>query len=903
MRLAALGLIFPLILTGCSLTPTAKIVPEKGSAIQGKAFGGQQPINGAHIYAYAAGVDASPTYIHTTFITTGLTLPTSVVPDSSGNLYITESSSGLVYLETPNGSGGYTQTSIGSGFTNPFGIAVDSSGDVFIADAGSGSVYMETPNGSGGYTQTDLGNPACGASGIAVDSSGDVYSVGTSCNHVTEYTFLSPGNYSTGIVMSAGSVVPCTSATGVAVDFSLNLYIACNGNSTVLFEANAGGGSFTESSIGTGLSSPTGVAVDPPGNVYIADTGNNRVLRETALGGTSFSQSVVDNITDPTGVTAAQDGSGLLYIASSSTNSILGEIPDPTASTSLLTAASNTTADSNGNYYVTTDSTGSFSITSDYTCNSGNQVYLLATGGDSGGGSNSAIGLLAILGNCPVAGTFSSSLFVFMNEVSTVAAAYVMAPFATDATHVYSNPSPLGLTGIQNAFANAASLANLGSGAALAANPAGTATVPQAEINTLANILGACVNSPGPGSSGCSTLTNNIPGSPTDTASAAIYLAHNPYPGATQIANLCGNQVPNTLFTPELPCNNNSGNTYPNDFTLSLTFTGNGITQPNDVAIDAAGDAWITSSSSVVNDLTELSPTGIALTGANGITPSGMTAAAKVAIDGTGNIWVTNNDGSAGIVELDSTGTSVGGSPFDAGTLGLINNIAIDASNNIWLSAGSNVVELDDTGTPVTNSPFTDSTITDAYGIAIDGSSDAWLTNSDTTDVVELSSSGTTVSGSPYIDSSFVSALGDAVDSDDNVWVANYGTGIGDGSISDISIGCCVAHSGLTTGSSFGPNGIAVDSAGNVWVSNFYSSIVEFNNSGTLLSPSTGYTSDALSTVSPDSIAIDGSGDVWVTGYAGGTDIVSEFIGAAAPVVTPVAANLQTFYLVPASKP
>jgi hypothetical protein len=54
-----------------------------------------------------------------------------------------------------------------------------------------------------------------------------------------------------------------------------------------------------------------------------------------------------------------------------------------------------------------------------------------------------------------------------------------MAGFATDATHVSSSGTTLAQTGIANAFANAASLANLSTGTALTAPPAGNGNVPQ----------------------------------------------------------------------------------------------------------------------------------------------------------------------------------------------------------------------------------------------------------------------------------------------------------------------------------------------------------------------------------------------------------------------------------------
>ena len=919
MRLTPLGLLLPLVLTGCSLTPTAKVAPVKGSAIQGKAFGGQQPIHGAHIYAYAASTGVSNAYFPVTFIPGGLNLPTAVTADSSNNIYVAEAASGVVFLQSASSS--FSQSTVASGLADPTGIAVDGSGDVFIADDGpTPQLFLETPNGSGGYIQSSLGGTSCGTTGVAVDSSGNAFTVGNgnSCTEqVTEYVSLGGGSYSTNAILISSACVP----TGIAVDGSSNLYIACSSTGQVLLETNTGPGSYTESTLVTGLSTNIGgISADSQGDVFIADTGNDRVLKETNNSGT-YTQSILltgSNLTD----VAVNNNLSFVYISDAGTNSILGEIPDPTASVSLLTAQANTSVDSNGNYFVTTDANGNFNISGDYTCNPGDQVYLYATGGDSGGGPNPAIGLLAVLGNCPAAGTFAGSgagsiPFVFMDEISTVAAAYVMAPFATDATHVATSGSSLAQTGIANAFANAAGLAGLGTGQSFATNTAG-ATVPQATIDTIANILGACVNSPSLSSSGCSTLVNNLPGSITDTASAALALAQNPYPGATQIASLCVNQVPAPLFTPDLPCNNTTPNAYPNDFTLSLTFTGNGINQPNDVAIDATGNAWIASSSSVYTGLTELSPAGAVLYDHDTITtpatvPAGMTAAYKIGIDGPGNIWITNNDSSAGIVELSSAGTPAVGSPFQAGNIGLVNNIAIDPSNNIWLSAYSQVDELDQTGTPVVgtlSSPYTDSSITGAYGIALDAQANVWLTNIDTTKLVELNSPsfgtvGAPASGSPYTDSSLVFADSLAFDLSGTLWIANGGNGSGNGSISAFG-GGGFPFSGLTTGSSFSPNDIAVDfnpnTGINIWVTSS-SGLVEFNSGGTLVSPSVGYLSPAMGLAEPTSLAIDGSGNVWVTLSGGANSAVSEFIGLAKPVVTPLAANLQSPYSSPGSAP
>jgi DNA-binding beta-propeller fold protein YncE len=100
-----------------------------------------------------------------------------------------------------------------------------------------------------------------------------------------------------------------------------------------------------------------------------------------------------------------------------------------------------------------------------------------------------------------------------------------------------------------------------------------------------------------------------------------------------------------------------------------------------------------------------------------------------------------------------------------------------------------------------------------------------------------------------------------------------------------------------TTGYSGGglniPYAAACDGAGLVWVANLGANLISaFDPSGSPISPSTGYTSPGFDV--PASIAIDGSGNVWVGNGEAGT--VTELIGAATPVVTPVVANLLSPY-------
>src|ERR1700674_2633617 len=77
------------------------------------------------------------------------------------------------------------------------------------------------------------------------------------------------------------------------------------------------------------------------------------------------------------------------------------------------------------------DASGNFGITGTYTCPTGSQVYIAATGGDPGTGvNNPQLALAAGLGTC--LGSLSSSLFIEMNEVTTVATAYALSRFSTN---------------------------------------------------------------------------------------------------------------------------------------------------------------------------------------------------------------------------------------------------------------------------------------------------------------------------------------------------------------------------------------------------------------------------------------------------------------------------------------
>jgi streptogramin lyase len=104
--------------------------------------------------------------------------------------------------------------------------------------------------------------------------------------------------------------------------------------------------------------------------------------------------------------------------------------------------------------------------------------------------------------------------------------------------------------------------------------------------------------------------------------------------------------------------------------------------------------------------------------------------------------------------------------------------------------------------------------------------------------------------------------------------------------------GTPLSATGFTGGGLSAPTGIAIDGAGKAWIANngSPSSITQLSSSGAPLSPATGSTDPNLSFSSKD--AVDASGNLWVTNHFGRS--VTEFIGAAAPVKTPLIGPAHT---------
>jgi hypothetical protein len=341
---------------------------------------------------------------------------------------------------------------------------------------------------------------------------------------------------------------------------------------------------------------------------------------------------------------------------------------------------------------IKTDASGLFSITSAYTCPSAStQVYIVGTQGNSGFANNPNLAMMAALGSC---GNLSSSTFITINEVTTVASVWALSPFMTGLANVAT--SSTGATGLANAFADVNLLANIATGAAPGTLPTG-ASAPTAEINTLANILAACVNSAGgtaSDGSACGTLfaaANTSGTAPTDTIAAALNMAQ--HPGLASVRSLWTLPPPSSPFQPSL-------NSAPNDFTIAVNFAPGTLSAPSAIAADSAGNVYVTNKTS--NTVTEFSSTGTVLSG-TGFTGS-LNAPSALAVDASANVWVANS-GNNTVSKLVISGSSASSTVYSGGGLSAPSSIAFDALGAAWLTnrGNSSVTSISSNGSTLTN--------------------------------------------------------------------------------------------------------------------------------------------------------------------------------------------------------
>jgi hypothetical protein len=384
-----------------------------------------------------------------------------------------------------------------------------------------------------------------------------------------------------------------------------------------------------------------------------------------------------------------------VYLYAAGTSDYGSTYPYPGAAKSLL-----------GSNVVTTDQDGGFNLGGDYSCPTpATEVYLEAVGGSPDGvlaDNNPNVIMLAALGPC---GNLSSATFITLNELTTVASVWSLAPFMTGPSNIGTRAN--NLVGLANAFETVNTLVNIQYGQVNSTSLPAGATVPTAELNTLADILAACVNTPKGGHSGDSTqcgalFQNAIPpggSAPTDTLTAALNIAHYPGQNVQSLALIANKTAPFQNIEASIPT----------DWTISIRYTAGGaLAAPSGVAADQAGNIWVANSTGA--SVTRLSTVGdVVATYTGGSGP--------LAIDLSGDLWINGSTPNS-LLEISSAGVT---SSSTGGGLGTTTAIAVDGSGYVWAAGtGTTLSQFNSAnGTAVAASGFTGGGLSNARSIAI----------------------------------------------------------------------------------------------------------------------------------------------------------------------------------------
>ena len=588
----------------------------------------------------------------------------------------------------------------------------------------------------------------------------------------------------------------------------------------------------------------------------------------------------------------------------------------------------------------TTSAAGGFSF-APFTCPSaGVPTYIIATGGNAGYSTNNRIALAAGLGPC--SGLANAS--VGLNEVTTAATAYALSHFFTTAIGFGSTDNFGGAATAaegNNAglvMANTYTIPLLISVAKGTANTSTAAiTLESAKLNSIANIIAACVNSAG-GNAGDGSYCGNLltdttpPGSttaPSDTLQAAVQMALYPYQNVSALFNIPPATSPFVGLS-----------TTPHDWTLGVAYTsptfglaieGIQTTTANvfgpsssTIDIDANGRVWFPSTTSSAHGLAYFDPTSNSFNGPYGA----LTHPQYLAIDINGIAWGTDlqSNSIVGVNTTAPTSSVTYNSPAGTvtGPIGVEANASepnavvytatsASASNSYVLQAGQQSMIASIAQTPTGIAPYSDGNKSQYYeaelATSLPGSNQCLLeinytdpVDSDTDEDFSSANSGTT----PCITGG--AAQINQVNGESAITAASLNE-----ICSYIASNCFTPTVPLSN-----PQGIAVDGDDHVWIANagsasvstlYYLHSAAKSDADYITTSPIAYIHNSTygNTIkTPYGIAIDRSGNVW-TSNAGcvsttnvsctpGSFVLSELIGAAAPTLTPLSIMTTTAY-------
>jgi hypothetical protein len=427
-----------------------------------------------------------------------------------------------------------------------------------------------------------------------------------------------------------------------------------------------------------------------------------------------------------------------------------------------------------------TDDAGHFSIKDADDPTKDEILYLVAKGGqpkaNKAGADSDAIALLSVLGNTPPA-------TVTVNELTTVASAFTAARFINGEA---ISGHALGLRIAAGNTPNLVDPVTGGWGEVLLDPLNSSMTTTMAKLHTLGSLITATftVANDDWRTRFFKAATLDGAATPTNTLEAMSGIARKPWAEPKALYALYDEAYPlpapdglrtGAPFLPYLVY-------APEDFALSLAFSGGGNFANGRFMFDAQGNLWsgmnwMPGSQSGVNKSTgggvgKYSPNGTALSppimGFRGMGINGVGWGTAVTKD---RVWISSFNGKILVMDFDGKPVaSESDFPFKEKFLGLM-GIGVADNGDVWIADGSDNQLLHFPGGRIKDGKIVKPAgMVSPFDIVIDSQNRVWVANS----------SGTTVVRFPANDPSKVETFevgrgvrALALDSKENVWVAN----------------------------------------------------------------------------------------------------------------------------------
>ena len=258
-------------------------------------------------------------------LTESLPQPVAVAVDAAGDVFVSDAANKEVVKLAPSGNS-YSQSTVASSLAHaPDGIAVDAAGNVYIADSGDQQLYKVPWSGIAYGSPTGLLPAATYAPlDVTADQNGLLYF--TSSGSTNVYDVVNTGGTPSVIGQFTGLLIAPRGIVWQKTVGTNGILFVSDNSAGVVYESPYTGSFATPTLVPTtGLANPMRIAVDANGDLYIADSANNRAVEVPWNGSAWQPQTVVASsvLSNPQAV--ATDAAGNVYIADTGNNRVLKE--------------------------------------------------------------------------------------------------------------------------------------------------------------------------------------------------------------------------------------------------------------------------------------------------------------------------------------------------------------------------------------------------------------------------------------------------------------------------------------------------------------------------------------------------------------------------------------------------